>query len=297
MSRFSDEEIRRIIEAAEDVAAGDVPKRTRKAQSADLAVGAEEGLDEIPEEEEYAGQKGGTWGVTGMGQTPEMFSSRTGVPGLNTSSTKNVTPGEAQKLNDKINQVEPDRIVAYSRGAPLYNLAKDNAKPDDAINKAAVTYMAPSSYRNWGYTHVPGGAPGGSKVMIGDEDTIVPIKQAAKNAVEAGNIPLEILPGHSHTSIMYGLNASVSGGTDSKAKGPPFRVDPQSIANDPDMPDWGAAAFAPGTKGNRPDLDIQRDRIKAILRGETSKKKEETVRKEAKDRKLVSDFVKLILSR
>lgn len=194
--------------------------------------------------------KGGRWGVTGMGQTPEMFRTRVGIPGLNKSPSGRVKGSEAQKLAKRIDQVEPDEVVAYSRGAALFNAAQQAGMK----HQPAVTYMAPSSYRNWGNAPVSP-APAGSKVLIGDQDTLIPMKQAAKNAVDA-NAQMFVLPGFSHVGIMYSHGEVTPGG---------FEVDPEGILADPEMPDWGRGGSVPGSKGG-PTLKNQAQQVKTHVK-------------------------------
>ena len=196
--------------------------------------------------------KGGRWGLTGMGQTPEMFRTRTGVPGLNASPGRKIKPDEAEKAAERINQVKPDEVIGYSRGAALFNAAAATGKMK---HKPAVTYMAPSSYRKWSNAPVPK-APAGSKVIIGDKDDVVPIKQAAKNAIDA-NAPLYILPGFSHTGIMYSKGEVTPGG---------FEVDPESILDDETLPDWGPTVYAKGGK----DGDAVKDQAEKVRKHRVS---------------------------
>lgn len=252
MSRFTDDEINRLIEQAVDLAA-EAPEEQFTGDPLD-----DPNNPNVP--------RGGRWGITGMGQTPEMFRTRVGSPGLNKSSTGKIKDHEVDALIKRMNDVDPDEIIAYSRGAPLYNLAvSKGAKPTQ------VTYMAPSSYRAWAGrpADVPP-APGGSKVTIGDEDPVVPMKQAAKNAVAAGT-PMYVLPGFSHTGIMYS-HGDVTPGA--------FEVDPVEIMADPDMPDWGPTGSAAGGKA-----------------GEVLSKQREQVKQHVKERKMIQDFVRLLLSR
>ena len=252
MSKFTDNEISRLIEQALDTVA-EVPKEQFSGDPID-----DPNNPDVP--------KGGRWGITGMGQTPEMFRTRVGSPGLNKSPSGKIKGPEVNALVKRMADVNPDEVIAYSRGAALYNLAvSQGAKPTQ------VTYMAPSSYRAWASrpADVPP-APAGSKVTIGDEDPVVPMKQAAKNAVAAGT-PMYVLPGFSHTGIMYSRGDVTPGG---------FEVDPEEILADPEMPDWGATGSAAGGKS-----------------GEVMTKQRERVKQHVKERKMIEDFVKILLSR
>jgi hypothetical protein len=201
--------------------------------------------------------KGGKWGVTGAAQTPEMFRSRVGTPGLNKSGGGKIKPVEVQKLAQRIDQVEPDDLIVYSRGAQLYN----TASPSTKSKPASVTYMAPSSYRDWGgVKSVP--RAGAGKVTIGDQDTLVPMKQAAKNAVDAG-VPMYVLPGFSHVGIMYSHGNVTPGG---------FEVDPEGIISDPEMPDWGPSGSASGGKEG-PVIQAQAERVKQHVKEERELRK------------------------
>lgn len=260
MSQFTDKEIKALIEQAEDAAA---PTRRRRRVKDPAAPFTGDPIDD-PNNPDVP--KGGRWGVTGMGQTPEMFRTRTGVPGLNKSPSGRVKPAEAQKLAQRIDQVQPDEVVGYSRGAALFNAAKATGQMKSS---PAVTYMAPSSYRTWSDAPVPP-APGGSKVTIGDKDTLIPMKQAAKTAVAAG-APMYVLPGFSHVGIMYSKGDVTPGG---------FEVDPQEIIADPEMPDWGKVGVAKGGKDG------------PVIQGQA-----ERVKQHVKERKMVAEFVRLLLSR
>jgi len=260
VSHFTDEEITALIEQAEEVAAPARRKRKQKDPAAPFTG------DPIDNPDNPDVPKGGKWGVTGMGQTPEMFRTRTGVPGLNKSPSGRVKPAEAQKLAQRIDQVQPDEVVGYSRGAALFNAAKATGQMKSS---PAVTYMAPSSYRTWSDAPVPP-APAGSKVTIGDKDTLIPMKQAAKTAVAAG-APMYVLPGFSHVGIMYSKGEVTPGG---------FEVDPQEIVADPEMPDWGKVGVAKGGKDG-PVISGQAERVKQHV----------------KERRMVAEFVRLLLSR
>lgn len=182
--------------------------------------------------------KGGTWGIPGASQTAAIFRQRFQKPGLYDIPRGKVKPWEADKIAQRVAQVKPDELIAYSRGAAAYNLTK--AMKPGAIDDIPVTYVAPSSYRKkWtGSTPPVTPAPAGSKVLIGDKDKIVPYKQACKNAVEA-DADMYVLPGFSHVGIMYS-HGEVTPGS--------FEVDAKSCAADPEMPDWGDAP--PGTRGD-----------------------------------------------
>ena len=238
MPPFTDTDIQKIIEQA---AAGvaDIKKGKETEPFAGEPIDDENNPD-VP--------KGGRWGITGMGQTPQMFRQRVGVPGLKKSPMGKVKPAEAQKTIDRIEQVEPDEIIAYSRGAGVYNLAR--AMGLDA--SIPVTYMAPSSYRGWTDAAVPPAAPG-SKTIIGDKDTLIPFKQAAKNAVAAGT-PLYVLPGYSHTGIMY---------SQGQVTPDSYEIDPNKILADPELPDWGAHGVAP-----QEDRNMQNGRIRQHIKNE-----------------------------
>jgi len=228
MPLFSDEEIIRLIEQAKETATSVQRKKKQKAPETPFTG------DPIDNPDNPDVPKGGRWGVTGMGQSPEMFRTRVGSPGLNKSPMGRVKSAEAQKLAQRIDQVQPDDVIAYSRGAALYNAAKATGQMK---SNPSVTYMAPSSYRGWSDAPVPSAS--GGKTLIGDSDSLVPMKQAAKTAVAAG-VPMYVLPGFSHTGIMYSHGDVTPGGSE---------VDAEEIVSDPEMPDWGKSGIAPGGKG------------------------------------------------
>ena len=207
------------------VAAYVKPKRRRAEKLPDV-------LEPIDDVDNLNVPKGGPWGVPGVAQTAASFRKRFGKPGLYNADSGKVKPWEAEKIAARAQQVEPDEIIAYSRGAAAYNYTKANVP--GAIDSIPVTYVAPSSYRRWSNAPVRPAAPG-SKVLIGDGDKIVPYKQACRNAIDA-NAPMYVLPGFSHTGIMYSKGEVTPGA---------FEVDAQSCVADPEMPDWKNASSAP----------------------------------------------------
>jgi len=243
------DEIKRIVEqvVAEPQPAAPV-RRKRRTQE---PQGSFQG-DPLDDPNNPNVPKGGRWGVTGMAQSPEQFRQRVGSPGLNQSLGGKIKPDEVQKLSQRIDQIQPDEIIAYSRGAPLYNSA---VQAGMKWRPSSITYMAPSSYRNWANAAVP--KAGSGKVTTGDKDSVVPMKQAAKNAVDAG-VPMYVLPGFSHVGIMYSQGDVTPGG---------FEVDPEGIVNDPEMPDWGRSGMAAGGKDG-PDMIRQAERIKQHVKEE-----------------------------
>ena len=242
MPSFTDKEIAKMIREAEESALT-LTRRKREPTSSD--VRDDENNPDVP--------KGGKWGITGAGQTPEMFRTRVGSPGLATSPSGKVKDAETQNIIKRIKQVEPDELIAYSRGASLYNAARAAGLDGDT----PVTYMAPSSYRHWSTAPVPK-VNSGSKVIIGDDDSVIPMKQAARNAVEAGDIPMYVLPGFSHTGIMYSHGDLTPGS---------FEVDAKEILQDPEMPDWGSAGVIPGGKGGDA-LQQQKEKVKDHVKEE-----------------------------
>lgn len=204
------------------------PEHDPSAAGAGAIETAPEVLDPLDNPDDPDFRAGGEWGVPGQEQTAAAFRSRFGKPGLYNADGGKVKKWETEKVAARTNQVQPDRLIAYSRGAGVYNQTRrdEPSMPKDV----PVTYVAPSSYRRWSDAPVPKAAPG-SLTVIGDDDKIVSFKQACKNAVEAGT-RLYIQPGYSHTGIMYS-----GGDIDQDA----FEVDPRGCVADPDMPDWGNA--------------------------------------------------------
>ena len=258
---MSDTEFEELLEMSDTEFEALLERAIETAKNADSAISNP--LDD-PDNPDVP--KGGRWGVTGMGQTPEQFRTRVGVPGLNKSPSGRVKAAEAEKLAQRIDQVQPDEVIGFSRGAATFNAAKATGKMK---SDPKVLYMAPSSYRAWSDAPVPA-APSGSRVTIGDKDTLVPMKQAAKTAVAAG-APMYVLPGYSHVGIMYSKGDVTPGG---------FEVDPQAIVSDSEMPDWGRVGVAKGGK-NGPVIKGQAERVKQHV----------------KERRMVAEFVRLLLSR
>ena len=201
--------------------------------------------------------KGGPWGIPGVMQTAASFRKRFGKPGLYNADGGKLKPWEADKIAARVQQVQPTEIIAYSRGGAAYNYTKA-AKPG-ALDGIPVTYVAPSSYRRWTNPRAPvtPAAPG-SKTLIGDGDKIVPYKQACQNAVDSGT-PMFVLPGFSHTGIMYSKGEVTPGA---------FEVDAQSCIADPEMPDWKNASSAPPEQFIKQGEQIKKHiKNEAALRG------------------------------
>jgi len=213
---------------------------------------APEPLDPMDDPENLEVKTGGEWGVPGQEQTAAAFRQRFGKPGLYNADGGKVKKWETEKVAARTNQVQPDRLIAYSRGAAVYNQTR---RDEPSMSKdVPVTYLAPSSYRRWSDAPVPR-APSGSVTIIGDDDKIVPFKQACQNAAEAGT-RLYIQPGYSHTGIMYS-----GGDIDQDA----FEVDAVSCSIDPDLPDWGHAQ-----RGSQEQHEEQQNQIKQHVKNEAA---------------------------
>lgn len=201
--------------------------------------------------------QGGEWGIPGAGQTAAAFRMRFGKPSLYDGSkvgAKKIQKYDTEKTAQRANQIKPDRLIAYSRGAAVYNQARRD-EPDMPTD-IPVTYVAPSSYRRWSDAPVPK-APRGSVTMIGDADTVVPMKQACQNAKAAGT-RLYVQPGYSHTGIMYS-----GGDIDQDA----FELDVDSCLADPDLPNWDKAPAArPGELEKQTELIKKHIKTEALLR-------------------------------
>jgi hypothetical protein len=191
-----------------------------------------------------------TVGIPGYGMTGKEFEDRVHVPAVYDGRTGKVKPDEANFVAQKLKQMNPERVVAYSRGAPVYNNAVMD--PEMAGMDPAVTFMAPSSYRKWSNAPVRRAAPG-SITIIGDKDKVVPYKQACRNAVEA-DTPMYVLPGFSHTGILH-----------SRAQVTPdsFEVDANACLSDPLMPDWG-----PSVNASDEEMAAQKERVKVHIKHE-----------------------------
>lgn len=213
---------------------------------------APEPLDPLDDPDDEHFRTGGEWGVPGQEQTAAAFRQRFGKPGLYDAEGGKVKKHETEKIAARIAQVQPDRLIAYSRGAAAYN---QTVRDEPALQKSIpVTYLAPSSYRRWSNAPVPR-VPAGSVTIIGDDDKIVPFKQACQNAVEAGT-RMYVQPGYSHTGIMYS-----GGDIDQDA----FEVDAASCSIDPELPDWGNAQ-----RGSQEQHEKQQDQIKQHVKNEAA---------------------------
>jgi hypothetical protein len=242
---------RKIVESEqEEMYAPPRKQRDRKKPPRKGAGAAEDAADPLDDQDNEDVPAGGVWGVPGQGQTTSAFRQRVGVPGLYNAEGGKVQKWETEKVAKRSTQIRPDRLVAYSRGAATYNQARrdEPTMPDDI----PVTYLAPSSYRRWSDAPVPK-APPGSVTIIGDDDKIVPYKQACKNAV-AARTRMYVQPGYSHTGVMY-----TGGEIDQDA----FEIDAQSCANDEELPDWQRDA-----RGSDEQHEKQQEIIKRHVKNE-----------------------------
>jgi len=260
--RITETELRRIVR--EELTEGPVADPAVAAYTPPVRRAAEklpDVLEPIDDVDNPDVPKGGTWGIPGVAQTAASFRKRFGKPGLYNADGGKVKPWEAEKIAQRVAQVEPNEIIAYSRGGAMYNYTK--AAQPGALDGIPVTYVAPSSYRRWTNPNAPvTPAAAGSKTLIGDGDKIVPYKQACRNAVEAGT-PMYVLPGFSHTGIMYSKGEITPGA---------FEVDAQSCLDDPEMPDWRNASSAPPEQFIRQGEQIKKHikheaAIRSLVRG------------------------------
>lgn len=205
------------------------PDHDPSASGAGAIEPAPEIMDPIDNSDDPDFRAGGEWGIPGQEQTAAAFRQRFGKPGLYNADGGKVKKWETEKVAARTRQVQPDRLIAYSRGAGVYNQTRRD-EPDMPAD-VPITYLAPSSYRRWSNAPVPKAAPG-STTIIGDDDKIVPLKQACDNAAQAGT-SMYVQPGYSHTGIMYS-----GGDIDQDA----FEIDARSCSADQEMPDWKNAA-------------------------------------------------------
>ena len=225
-------------------------QRNRKKPPRQGGNNSEQFLNPLDDQDNENVEKGGTWGVPGQGQTTFAVRSRVGFPALYDAERGKVQKWETEKVAQRTKQVLPDRLIAFSRGAATYNQTiRDES---DMPRNIPVTYLAPSSYRKWSNAPVPK-APSGSVTIIGDDDKIVPLKQACKNAVDA-NTKLYVQPGYSHNGIMY-----TRGEIDQDA----FEIDAKSCVSDPKLPDWER-----DEKGSEEDHKKQQAEIKKHINNE-----------------------------
>jgi len=209
-------------------------------------------LDPLDNPDDDQFRAGGEWGIPGDMMGAAAFRKRFGKPALYNAEGGKVKKHETEKIAARTAQVQPDRIIAYSRGAAAYNqTVRDEPNMQKDI---PVTFLAPSSYRKWSSAPVTK-APPGSVTIIGDDDKIVPFKQACDNANAAGT-RMFVQPGYSHTGIMYS-----GGDIDQDA----FEVDPKSCSADSEMPDWKSAP-----RGSPEQHEKQQELIKTHLKHEAA---------------------------
>jgi len=136
----------------------------------------------------------------------------------------------ARAINEAMADPDQDNIVAYSRGAAVLAEAFRMRMIKDVPR---VTLLAPAIYRGWSTAPPPQLAPG-SFVMIGEGDDKVSVKQACRVGIESG-IPVYVVPGVSHTGILY---------TRAVPTEDSYKIDAAGYISDKLTPDWGRAPKA-----------------------------------------------------
>lgn len=131
--------------------------------------------------------KGGTHTFHGNKWPAELV----GLPGPRFDDGVAVTDNDLKYAEDWLEEYEPEKLVAYSRGSAVLN--KFAAKHPNA-ELPEITYIAPAAKRDqWGTKDIPSPKIKG-RAIASSGDGAVPVKQVCQVAKEAG-IPMYVVPG------------------------------------------------------------------------------------------------------
>lgn len=103
---------------------------------------------------------------------------------------------DALEAVEFIENVKPQKLIAYSRGGAMASLALNQAN-----HKPEVLFVAPAWKRGWvsGNPLPPGGLNG--SIVHGTRDNAVPLRQSFELA-DATGLPLYVAPDKNHVNIL-----------------------------------------------------------------------------------------------
>ena len=163
---------------------------------------------------------------------------KVGLPGPQFDDGVAVTAGDLDDAEAYLDEHDPDKLVAFSRGSAVFNKFADE-HPDYDL-PPEVTYIAPAAKRDkWGTQQIQSPSVSG-RAIASSGDGAVPVKQVCQVAKEAG-MPAYVVPGKfktddwesegrkNHIRVLKHKNDS--------APGKPLDVD---ACINSDLPDWGS---------------------------------------------------------
>jgi hypothetical protein len=162
--------------------------------------------------------------------------SKIGVPGPRFDDDAPVSEEDLDDAEEWLKEFEPDRIIAYSRGAAvLHRLASERD-----IEIPEVTYVAPAAKRDaWGTKGISAPKVSG-RAIASSGDSNVSVKQVCKIADEAG-VSMYIVPGKfkSGDRGREGLKNHIRVLRHKDDKNPGKQIDVAACLAS-DLPDWAS---------------------------------------------------------
>ena len=119
-----------------------------------------------------------------------------GCPKFTDDRDINSSHEDAQEAMQFINNIRPQKLIAYSRGGAMASLALNNTK-----YKPEVVFVAPAWKRGWvaGNPLPPKGLKGA--IVHGTKDNAVPLRQSFELAKATG-MPLYVAPDKNHINVL-----------------------------------------------------------------------------------------------
>ena len=174
---------------------------------------------------------GRTVGFHGHRMTPEQMK----LPGPQFTDQKPIPPRDVEEALKYLKEESPGVLVGYSRGGGLAMLALKGMSG----NKPRVIYVAPAWRRGWTDITSP---PSSSGVIVhGDKDDVVPLQHSCDLSKRTG-LPLQVVPGRNHVTILKDKLNPGAGKPVSK------EMIQECVKS---LPDWGSG------EGSQKDLEKQ----------------------------------------
>lgn len=188
-------------------------------------------LERIEVEDSPEPKKGGTHTFHGN----KWPASKIGVPGPRFDDDAPVSKDDLDDAEAWLNEFEPDRIIAYSRGsAVLHKLASERD-----VKLPEITYVAPAAKRDqWGTKAISAPSVSG-RAIASSGDGAVSVKQVCKISDEAG-VPMYIVPGKfsGEDRRKESLKNHIRVLKHKDEKSPGKQIDVGACLSS-DLPDWG----------------------------------------------------------
>ena len=117
---------------------------------------------------------------------------KVGLPGPRFDDGVAVTDEDLEDAENYLDEHDPDKLVAFSRGSAVLNMFADE-NPDYDL-PSDITYIAPAAKRDkWGAKDIASPSVSG-RAIASSGDGAVPVKQVCQVAKEAG-VSMHVVPG------------------------------------------------------------------------------------------------------